>query len=246
MDPERRLTILRDYAKRPDPESLRNSIRFSHTETTLTVFDRYPKSIFHFLVLPRILPRESRPTGLRTAHLDNLRSLLSADRECAKAVLLALKRDVQPLKAAIEQEMLDRYGCTWPIWIGFHPISSMLHLHLHVLSADLCEKGMKTKKHYNSFHPKIGYFLPLEEVLSWFDGVPSYFESKARLLQSDYQDLLNEDLTCFRCRAEFTTMPKLIEHLKQEFAEETEKKRTRRKRYSEIRDRIGSSSKPRE
>lgn len=50
------------------------------------------------------------------------------------------------------------------------------HLHLHVLSNDLCSETMKHKKHYNSFHPKLGYFLHLHDVLSWFDEEPSYFE----------------------------------------------------------------------
>lgn len=49
------------------------------------------------------------------------------------------------------------------------------HLHLHVLSNDLCSEKMKHKKHYNSFHPKLGYFVHLDEVLSWFDEDPSYF-----------------------------------------------------------------------
>ena len=49
------------------------------------------------------------------------------------------------------------------------------HLHLHVLSNDLCSEKMKHKKHYNSFHPNLGYFLHLDEVLSWFDEDPAYF-----------------------------------------------------------------------
>ena len=51
------------------------------------------------------------------------------------------------------------------------------HLHLHVLSADLCSEKMKKKKHYNSFHPKLGFFLDINDVLSWFDGDESYFTS---------------------------------------------------------------------
>ena len=44
------------------------------------------------------------------------------------------------------------------------------------MSNDLCSEKMKHKKHYNSFHPKLGFFLHLHEVLSWFDAEPSYFE----------------------------------------------------------------------
>lgn len=51
------------------------------------------------------------------------------------------------------------------------------HLHLHVISADLCSPAMKVKKHYNSFHPKLGFFIPLDDVLSWFDAEDTFFSS---------------------------------------------------------------------
>ena len=45
------------------------------------------------------------------------------------------------------------------------------HLHLHVISADLTAPALKTKRHYNSFSPRVGFFVPLEEVRAWFgDG----------------------------------------------------------------------------
>jgi hypothetical protein len=36
---------------------------------------------------------------------------------------------------------------------------------------------MRNKKHYNSYHPKLGFFLHIDEVLSWFDAEPSYYSS---------------------------------------------------------------------
>ena len=50
------------------------------------------------------------------------------------------------------------------------------HLHLHVISADLCSDSMKNKKHYNSFHPTKGYFLHIDDVLSWFDEDAATFK----------------------------------------------------------------------
>ena len=52
------------------------------------------------------------------------------------------------------------------------------HIHLHVISEDFESPCVKTKKHYNSFRRKLDYFLPLEEVLEWFeeDTMQSYFE----------------------------------------------------------------------
>ncbi len=51
------------------------------------------------------------------------------------------------------------------------------HLHLHVLSGDLCSERLKNKKHYNSFHPGLGFFLHVDDVLSWFDAESSYFQN---------------------------------------------------------------------
>ena len=36
---------------------------------------------------------------------------------------------------------------------------------------------MKVKKHYNSFHPTLGFFLHLHDVMSWFDAESSHFET---------------------------------------------------------------------
>lgn len=33
-----------------------------------------------------------------------------------------------------------------------------------VISSDLCAPRLRRKQHYNSFHPSLGYFLPLAEA----------------------------------------------------------------------------------
>ena len=43
------------------------------------------------------------------------------------------------------------------------------HVHLHVISSDLTASALKTKRHYNSFSPRVGFFIPLSKVRSWFD-----------------------------------------------------------------------------
>lgn len=112
------LTILRTYAQR-DPDGLPSSILFSHSATTLTIYDGYPKSIFHFLILPRILsPSQERG-------LDSLRTLLQSDKTQAKAVLNALNDEANNLRKEIEDEMVKRYGFKWGIWVGFHAVPSM-------------------------------------------------------------------------------------------------------------------------
>jgi len=219
------LTALRRYASMAHPERLPNAIRFSYTDTSLTVFDAFPKSIFHFLILPRIVPGAE----LEASSLDSLRTLLLGDRTQARLCLEGLARDAAELRKTIEDEMIARYGFKWGIWTGFHAKQSMEHVHLHVISNDLCAKGMKDKKHYNSFHPKLGFFLPLEEVIDWFDSVDEYYMRMARLPESEYAPKLKEPLECWRpgCRKEFKQMPLLKKHLQEEFDKETKRETER-------------------
>ncbi|KAF8163247.1 HIT-like domain-containing protein [Crassisporium funariophilum] len=206
------LTILRTYAKQ-SPESLPSSILFKHSSKNLTIFDAYPKSIFHFLILPRIQGPE-----LNASNLSSLRTLLQGDKEQAKEVVTALWEDAQAVKKEIQDEMEERYGFKWDIWTGFHGAPSMDHLHLHVLSADLCSDKMKTKRHYNSFHPKLGFFLHIEDVLSWFDAEPTFFSNLVKEFKpSKYEPMLKEGLACFHCNAEMKNMPTLKVHLQEEW-----------------------------
>ncbi|CAK5264575.1 unnamed protein product [Mycena citricolor] len=113
------------------------------------------------------------------------------------------------------------------------------HLHLHVLSDDLCSDRMKHKKHYNSFHPKLGFFLSLDEVLSWFDAEPSYFNSMSQLEpKRHYEPMLKEDLVCWRCDSVMKNMPTLKAHLQKEFEDlrAREQARMERKRKRAIED----------
>jgi len=64
------LLILRAYAKLDDASlassKLPPTVHFSHTPHTLTIFDAYPKALFHFLILPR-LPSSSQAPGSASA-----------------------------------------------------------------------------------------------------------------------------------------------------------------------------------
>jgi aprataxin len=111
------LIILRKYALQA-PESLPSSILFKHSSKNITVFDAYPKSIFHFLILPRI----QKPDPV----LSNLRTLLNCgDNIRAKEVITSLWEDAQVVKREILDEMVSRYGFKWDVWIGFHSAPSM-------------------------------------------------------------------------------------------------------------------------
>ncbi|KIJ44100.1 hypothetical protein M422DRAFT_169064 [Sphaerobolus stellatus SS14] len=212
------LTVLRRYAAKTDLSTIPDSVLFTHTDTSLTLFDLFPKSnTFHFLMMPRITP------SLPEEHTRDLRTLLKWDKEKARKVIEGLARDARSVQDMIKEEMKKRFGFEWPIFTGFHAVPSMEHLHLHIIASDLFSDRMKHKKHYNSFHPKRGFFLHLEDVLSWFDATPSYYKTMAKLPKSQYEPLLKEDLICWRCNESFKTIPKLKEHLRAEWEKDAAK-----------------------
>ncbi|KAJ3742164.1 HIT-like domain-containing protein [Lentinula detonsa] len=224
------LFALRNYARK-SPSALPQSILFSSSPRSLTIYDSYPKSIFHFLVLPRV----EAGSSVGIDDLESLKTLFAHGRESAQHVLNALNEDAQEVKREIEQEMQERYGFKWPIWIGFHGAPSMHHLHLHVLSSDLCSERLKNKKHYNSFNPKLGFFLHIDDVLSWFDSEPSYYHEMIKLDQKAYEKLLKEDLLCWKCEAPMKNIPNLKAHLQEEWdkVSKREKVKAERKRKLE-------------
>ena len=63
-------------------------------------------------------------------------------------------------------------------------LTSTRHIHLHVMSADLCSPAMKNTKHYNSFHPKRGFFISLSDVQEWLEAEPSYFATVSLLVDT--------------------------------------------------------------
>jgi len=135
--------------------------------------------------------------------------------------------------------MDSRYGFKWDIWIGFHGSPSMEHIHLHVLSSDLLSEKMKNKKHYNSFHPKLGFFLDIQQVLEWFDADPTFFSNTVKTLKpTKYEPILKEPLACFRCNAEMKNIPQLKKHLEEEWdkLERRGREIAARKRKAEAKD----------
>lgn len=230
-DPDWKLA-LQKYATKAQPEKIPCDVRLCHTDTSITIFDSYPKSIFHFLILPRPVPGV---VGLDD--LEDLRTLFKAGKETAHTVLQSLAKDAREVKEEIEQEMLRFHKFKWDVWMGFHPVPSMKHLHLHVMSGDLCSDKMKNKKHYNSFHPKLGFFLHLEDVLSWFEAEPSFYARKAQVSPSTYEPLLKHTLECFWCEEEYKTMPALKAHLQAEFDDAARRERPKWERQKEARRR---------
>jgi len=123
---------------------------------------------------------------------------------------------------------------------------------------------MKLKKHFNSFHPSLGFFLHLKDVISWFDADPTYYRrvrlsipekgtpfpigtddlrfQMAKLDPTQYRPLLkDDDLCCWRCDRAFESMPKLKAHLQDEFDKLTKREKAKLDRK---RKRTDTSSSP--
>lgn len=123
------LKVLRTYAKLPDSTittTLPPTVYFSHTQHTLTIFDAYPKALFHFLVLPRI------SDTAYASDLKDLRTLLrrraspdAQTRSRAQETFRVLADEAARMRGVVEEEMRARYGFVWEIWTGFHPVPSM-------------------------------------------------------------------------------------------------------------------------
>jgi len=126
------LTTLRTYAQAV-PNSLPDSILFHHSSKNITIFDAFPKSMFHFLVLPSL-----QETNLDAATLSSLQSLLKGDKKKAKEVITALAEDATAVKKDIQNEMVQRYGFKWDVWIGFHGAPSMAYVFLLWHLVTLC------------------------------------------------------------------------------------------------------------
>ncbi|KAI1795846.1 HIT-like domain-containing protein [Ganoderma leucocontextum] len=205
------LTILRTYAERVDPNTLPPTVKLCHSDASVTIFDKYPKAFFHFILIPFIR------APLTAANLRDLRSLLQLPREQAKALLQTIRRDALQAKALVEAEMVEQYGCKWGIQLGFHSVPSLEHLHLHIISTDFRGEYMRSKKHLNSFHPTLGFFIHLDDVLSWFgpDIEPTWFAMRSDIDKKEHEKLLKEDMTCpGHCDQLFKTMPKVREHMR--------------------------------
>ena len=105
----------------------------------VAILDGFPKSKIHLLILPRV-----KINGLRVLTPNDANMILEMG-SFTNEVLSEMKLDSDDLK------------------IGFHAIPSMKQLHLHVISKDFQGRGLKNKKHYNSF--VTDFFLDMNFVL---------------------------------------------------------------------------------
>ncbi|KAL8281116.1 hypothetical protein RQP46_006474 [Phenoliferia psychrophenolica] len=203
-------TVLEKYARAKDPrKEIPAGVFLKADSETITIFDGFEKAKYHFLCMPRDpFPSEKK---IPSKDLVSLSALLSS--ASALEILLALKKSAEGVKTMIEDEMLKTEGWVWGVQVGFHASESMRHVHLHIISSDLISPKLKNKKHYNSFHPKLGFFLHLDDVIDQCkQGTPPSAST------AFYEDILKEPLVSIYNGDEFKNLPKLKEHLADEWA----------------------------
>lgn len=121
------IMILQKYAKKfeTSSSSLPPTMLLTSTETSLTLFDKYPKATYHFLVLPRVLAE----SAFTARDLTSLHAVLSkGKKEEAKALIEGLKKDAERTKEMVEREMVKKQGYKWDVWIGFHAVPTMVYV----------------------------------------------------------------------------------------------------------------------
>ncbi|KAG8995996.1 hypothetical protein FRB95_011632 [Tulasnella sp. JGI-2019a] len=221
------LHALKEFASATDPSSLGPSTLLKYTAFTITVFDKYPKAKYHFLILPRIDPKVAHRT---TSALHDLRSLLMLGPEKAKVVLKELEEASVAVEEMIRDEMHGDHGegVEWEVMKGFHAVPSMSHLHLHVISSDYVSPSLKTKKHWNSFNPKFGFFLHIKDVMGWLDLPEAALRERIHST-SQSEPLLKDNMKCWKCSTAPSNIPKLKEHLQMHFDRDLAKLKKSRK-----------------
>lgn len=91
---------LQKVAAVEDPKNLLPTVRLWHTENTVAIFDKFPKSKYHFLLLPRLT------TYWTTWRLHSLRGLFRGDKEAGRNLLLELKDESEQVVKMMKDEMV--------------------------------------------------------------------------------------------------------------------------------------------
>lgn len=125
------------------PEKYPQIVVFSDPNAVI-IRDLFPKSIFHFLILPRQFTYLRPQLAFKS---DKFREAMQKYIE--KAIDIITEEFNQ------QYEFIDPSTKPWDhIKVCCHSVPSMKNLHIHVMTTDLYSERMKNKKHYNSFTTK--------------------------------------------------------------------------------------------
>ncbi|XP_050428421.1 aprataxin isoform X2 [Adelges cooleyi] len=121
---------------------MNNPTNILYTDDIVTIIaDLFPKSIHHYLVLPKDNIQDVR--SLKQHHIPTL-------------IYMELK--------GLEFVMRVTGMTPHKFQVGYHAYPSMNRLHLHVLSKDFQGPHMKAPYQWNSFHTE--FFIPTYKIIS--------------------------------------------------------------------------------
>jgi aprataxin len=169
---------------------------FYEDEVCVAIYDSFPKSAIHLLVLPRLslsLPNVHNFSA--QLHLSNLKVL----HDRAKRIKRHLEARNQQCVSGGGQAMFRG-----ELMVGYHGIPSMNYLHIHIISTDFV--GIKNKKHYLSFAKCPEFFIPMDTMEK------DLSENKTFTKKPDC-NVLKEDLVCLHCNITHKNIPALKAHL---------------------------------
>lgn len=200
-----------------DPELYPNDVVFYDDNVTI-IYDKYPKSVVHFLVLVRDgeLTFSSPFTLLSNqSTIDLLRPYVDRAMLFAAMHLKAIKND-HPSPAVsfphqVTKQLLEEYEPYMSrIKAGFHALPSLANSHVHIISKDNYSPSLKYKNHYNSFNS--AFFIPFRTTAD---------PSLAHVTNGHIHELLQINdmgpMHCHTCHKECSSMGVLKKHLEHEF-----------------------------
>lgn len=129
-----------------EPQKFPDVVLF-YDDEVIIIRDGFPKSVRHWLVIPR---------DKEISRLDPVLALKNVKN------YTMLKPYVDKAKSMIIKELQAEYNGDWLTFVkcGVHAIPSLANLHIHVILQDFNSNRMKHKKHYNSFTTP--FFIPFE------------------------------------------------------------------------------------
>ncbi|KAI1006204.1 hypothetical protein K3495_g2017 [Podosphaera aphanis] len=231
----KQLTLPRKFAGRDSlgayiahPEQYDGSRVIQFDENFVMVYDMFPKSSVHTLLLPRSAHFALRHPFDAFADADFLAAVRQQVARLTDIVAAELQRKYSRVAApsvhmpsagatsrVIPAETVDtarEVGARdWrrEVMAGIHACPSMNHLHVHVLSVDRFSPCLKHRKHFNSFATP--FFVPMEDFPLAPDDVRRH---------PGREGYLARDLKCWRCGQNFgNKFSKLKDHLAREFEE---------------------------
>ena len=156
----------------------------------LVVYDSFPKSQIHLLIIPRDSSLR-KPIDLRKTHIPLVKKMIGIGKKIATHVK---SNKNQPRYQSLNFQL------------GVHAVPSMPQLHLHLISCDFVSDHLKNKKHYNTFTTE--FFFTGDTILT-------QLENTSRLIidEEKFTEVLKRELICHKCQKQQKNIPILKAHL---------------------------------